>query len=118
DALAVQAVNALAEKQLAGKVCVVGQDADVEACQKVVEGLQSMTVYKDVDLLAKTAAQYSVMLAQELDLTGVTDTVKSGNYTVKTKLLEPIAVTKNNMDEVIIGSGFHMEEDVYLNMAK
>ncbi|MEG0722160.1 MAG: substrate-binding domain-containing protein, partial [Lachnospiraceae bacterium] len=70
DALAVQAVNALAEKQLAGKVCVVGQDADVEACQKVVEGLQSMTVYKDVDLLAKTAAQYSVMLAQELDLTG------------------------------------------------
>lgn len=118
DALAVQAVNALAEKQLAGKVCVVGQDADVEACQKVVEGLQTMTVYKDVELLAKTAAQYCMMLAQGIPLTDVTDTTKSGNYTVKEKLLEPIAVTKDNVDTVIIDSGFHMKEDVYLNMEK
>lgn len=30
--------------------------------------------------------------------------------------LEPISVDKNNMNDVIIGSGFHLKEDVYLNI--
>jgi D-xylose transport system substrate-binding protein len=30
--------------------------------------------------------------------------------------LEPTAVTAENMDEVIINSGFHLKEDVYLNV--
>ena len=30
--------------------------------------------------------------------------------------LEPISVDKSNMDRVIIGSGFHLKEDVYLNV--
>ncbi len=48
DGLAGYAIKALIEKQLAGKVVVVGQDADLEACQRVVEGTQTMTVYKPV----------------------------------------------------------------------
>ena len=34
---------------MAGDICVVGQDADLEACQKIVEGTQLMTVYKPVE---------------------------------------------------------------------
>jgi D-xylose transport system substrate-binding protein len=30
--------------------------------------------------------------------------------------IEPTAVTADNMDEVIINSGFHLKEDVYLNV--
>ena len=30
--------------------------------------------------------------------------------------LEPVAVTAENMDSVIIGSGFHSREEVYLNV--
>lgn len=30
--------------------------------------------------------------------------------------LDPIAVTKDNIDSVIIDSGFHSYEDVYLNV--
>lgn len=116
DALAIQAIKALAEKRLAGQVYVVGQDADVEACQKVVEGMQTMTVYKDITSLAKKAAEYAVMLAQDLTLDDVTEMVKTGTHEVPQKLLEPIPVTKDNMNEIIIESGFHRKEDVYLNM--
>lgn len=116
DGLAVQAITALAEKRLAGKVCVVGQDADVEACQKVVEDLQTMTVYKPIKDLAGQAAEYAVMLAQGLPLDDVDDTVDTGGYQIKQKLLEPVAVTKENMDEIIIDGGFHPKEDVYLNV--
>lgn len=115
DALAVRAIQALAERRLAGKVCVVGQDADVEACQKIAEGVQTMTVYKAVEDLAKQAAEYSVMLAQDIPLTDVTEPMENGRYTIRSKELEPVAVTRENLDEVIIDSGFHSREEVYLN---
>lgn len=116
DALAVQAIHALAERQLAGKVCVVGQDADVESCQKIVEGTQAMTVYKSIEELAEKAAEYSVMLAQNIKLTELNGTIRSGKYQVPAKVLEPVMVTKENIDKVIIDSGFHSKEEVYMNV--
>ena len=55
DDLASQAVLALSEHRMAGKVSVVGQDAELRACQRVVEGTQTMTVYKPIEKLAKRA---------------------------------------------------------------
>ncbi|PHV69408.1 LacI family transcriptional regulator [Sporanaerobium hydrogeniformans] len=115
DAVAGQAIKALAERRLAGKVSVVGQDADVEACQRIVEGTQSMTVYKQVDELAKRAAEYAVKFAKGENVE-ILDTIFDGSFVVPYEKLEPIAVTKENMQEVIIDGGFHSQEDVYLNI--
>ena len=115
DSFAGQAIRALAERRLAGKVSVVGQDADVEACQRIVEGTQTMTVYKPVEQLARQAAECAVELAQGNSL-NLDDTYFDGQYEVPYKSLEPIAVTKENIDEVIIEGGFHLKEDVYLNV--
>lgn len=115
DGLAGQAIKALAENRLAGKVSVVGQDADLEACQRIVEGTQTMTVYKPVNQLAKQAAEYAVMLAKEENL-NLEEEFFDGTYFVPYKRLEPTAVTKENIDEVIIEEGFHLREDVYLNI--
>ena len=95
----------------------VGQDADLEACQRIVEGTQTMTVYKPVEKLAKRAAECAIALAVGEDITG-DDVTKynDGTYDIPYIGLKPIAVTKDNIDEVIIGSGFHLKEDVYLNM--
>src|SRR4029077_5143249 len=38
-------IQALIEEGLAGKVLVTGQDADLAACQRIVGGTQSMTIY-------------------------------------------------------------------------
>ena len=43
-------------------------------------------------------------------------TIESGNYQVPYIGLEPISVDKTNINDVIIGSGFHLKEDVYLNV--
>ncbi len=115
DSLAGQAVRYLSERRLAGTIPVVGQDADLDACQRIVEGTQLMTVYKPVEKLAKSAAEYAVMLAKSEDI-GITDTINDNKYDVPYVKLEPIAVTAENMDEVIIDSGFHLREDVYLNV--
>ena len=114
DAIAGQAIRALSERGLAGSVCVVGQDADLDACQRVVEGTQCMTVYKPVEKLARRAAELSVALARG-DMIVATETVYDGIYEVPYERLEPEAVTKENMDEVITGK-YHEESDIYLNV--
>lgn len=115
DNLATQAVLALSENRLAGKVIVTGQDADLVACQRIVEGTQTMTVYKPVDKLAKAAAEYVVKMAKGEEI-NVTSTIDDGTNKVPYVKLEPIAVTKDNIREVIIEGGFQQEEDVYLNV--
>ena len=115
DDLASQAVRALSENRMAGKVIVTGQDADLAACQRIVEGTQTMTVYKPVDKLAKSAAEYAVKLGKGEDIEAVT-TINDGSYNVPYIKLEPIGVTKENIDKIIIQGGFHQKEDVYLNI--
>lgn len=117
DDLATQAVRALAETRQAGDIFVVGQDADLAACQRIVEGTQVMTVYKPVERLATRAAEAAVALAKGEEIPGDDVTViESGAYQVPYIGLEPISVNRDNIDEVIIGSGFHLKEDVYLNV--
>nr|WP_330370817.1 substrate-binding domain-containing protein [Butyrivibrio proteoclasticus] len=68
DDLASKVVYALSEKRLAGKKMVSGQDADLEACQRIVEGTQLMTVYKPIEKLAGKAAEAAVALANGEEL--------------------------------------------------
>lgn len=117
DDLATQVVRALSEKRKAGSILVVGQDADLAACQRIVEGTQVMTVYKPVEKLAARAAEAAVALAQEGEVSGDDVTmITNGGYEIPYIGLEPIPVNRDNIDEVIIGSGFHLKEDVYLNV--
>lgn len=119
DNLAGQVIRALSEKRLAGTIPIVGQDGDLEACQKIVEGTQTMTVFKPVEKLAKKAAECAIALAKgdSLDENAISS-INDGTYEVPYIGLEPIAVTKENMDEVIIESNFHLKEEVYLNTTK
>jgi len=117
DGLAGYVIRALSEMQMAGTVVVVGQDADLEACQRVVEGTQSMTVYKPIKELAKLAAECTVKLIKGETISELSDSMELKNgSSVPYYGLEPVAVTKDNMDSVIIDSGFHPREEVYLNL--
>lgn len=112
DDIATMVYKALSERGKMDNVIIVGQDADLAACQRIVNGWQSMTVYKSVEKLAKEAAQDTL----ELINTGEIQTdikLDNGYKTVPAVLLEPIEVTKDNMDEVIIDGGFHLYDEVY-----
>ena len=115
DDLASQAFLALSEHRLASNVFLVGQDADLAACQRIVEGTQLMTVYKPVEKLAKEAAELVVRMIRR-DMPPISATINDGKYDVPYEKLAPIMVTRDNIDEVIIDGGFHRREQVYLNM--
>lgn len=117
DRLAEGAVNALSENRLAGSVYVTGQDAELGACQRIVEGTQHMTVYKPISILAEGAAEIAVRMAKGESLEDV-GTISDGTYNVPYIVYEPTPVTDENMADVIIKDGFYTLEQIYQNVPK
>src|SRR6185503_10281813 len=64
DGTAGGAIQALTEEGLAGKVLVTGQDAELAACQRIMRGTQTMTIYKPLQQLADRAAEVAVAIAR------------------------------------------------------
>jgi D-xylose transport system substrate-binding protein len=117
DGLAGAAIQALAAEGLDGKVTVTGQDADLSACRDIVEGKQTMTVYKPLSELALAGVQTAVALARG-ERIEYGRTVNNGFKDVPSVLPEIYAVNADNMVEIIIDSGFHSLEDVYANVPR
>ncbi|MCR5788691.1 MAG: substrate-binding domain-containing protein [Lachnospiraceae bacterium] len=116
DSLAGQAVRYYSEIRRAGQIPIVGQDADLDACQRIVEGTQAMTVYKPIERLAKKAADCAIELAKGHSVSE--QLLTDSDYEVPYLYIEPIMINKDNIDGLIIGSGFHLREDVYLKERK
>jgi D-xylose transport system substrate-binding protein len=117
DGTAGGVIQALIDQKLAGKVPVSGQDADLAACQRIVEGTQTLTVYKPIKLIAAESAKAAVALATGKKVKANL-TVDNGKKKVPFLALTPIPVTVKNMVAVIIKDGFHKLEDVYANIPK
>ena len=113
DGTAGGVIQALEGQNLAGSVIVSGQDAELAACQRIVKGTQTMTVYKPIHLIATQAAQAAVALAKGETIAEATQTVNNGKIEVPSILLTPIQVDKDNLDAVVIKDGFHTREAVY-----
>lgn len=113
DQLANAAINLLSQRRMAGRVAVVGQDADLLSTQRVVEGLQLMTVYKPIPKLASRAAELAVALAEGKEMEPDSWVENDTSISVPFYMEEPIAVYRWNMEETIIRDGFHSPRDVY-----
>ncbi|QPA33116.1 D-xylose ABC transporter substrate-binding protein [Thermaerobacillus caldiproteolyticus] len=115
DSTAGGAIQALAAQGLAGKVAVSGQDADLAAVQRIVEGTQSMTVYKPIKRIATKSAEVAVQLAKG-ESTDTDQTVNNGKVDVPFIKLDPIMVDKENVIDTVVKDGFHSYDDVYKNV--
>ncbi len=114
DVLATAAIQALTERQLAGKVLVVSEDAELSACQRVVEGTQLATVYKPYNTMAQRAVD---MCLELINGTFKTDkSIANGSGNIPLVQIPCELVDKTTIDSIIIDSGFHSREDVYRNV--
>jgi len=111
DGTAGGAIQALAAQNLAGKVPITGQDAEKAAAKRILEGTQSMTIFKDTRELGKKAIEMAIDIAngKKIETNGEVD---NGKKMVPSILLEPKVVTKENLKEVLIDSGYIQESDL------
>jgi len=112
DGTAGGAIQALKENGLAGKILVTGQDADLDACQRIASGTQSMTIYKPVKALATLAAERAVDMANGGRVAS-NATVNNGQIDVPSILHEVYSVTKDNMLDTVVKDGFHSYDEIY-----
>ena len=117
DGTAGGAIQALLEAGLAGKKIVTGQDAELVACQRIVNGTQSMTIYKPLKVLATKAAEVAVQMGRGR-IVVANQTVNNGKIEVPSVLSDVITVTKDNIDETVIKDNFHPKQEVYRGVAQ
>src|SRR6266481_4238507 len=115
DGTARGAVQALEGQNLAGKVLVSGQDADLASLQLIVLGKQTMTVYKPIQPLAYAAVDAAIKLARG-ETVDAKDTIDNGAKKVPAVLLEPIAVDKNNIVSTVVKDGYQTLEKICANI--
>jgi D-xylose transport system substrate-binding protein len=106
DGTAGGVIKALEEVGLAGEVLVSGQDAELAACHRILAGTQTMTVYKPIGKLAKKAAQVAVALAKGEEVTH-NRLMDNKQMQVPSILLEPVALDKENLVEVLTRDEFY-----------
>lgn len=115
DRLAEGAISVLSEYGLVGEVAVVGHDADISACQRIVEGKQLMTVYKPIKILAEGAIELVDQMLEDKEIV-IEDTINDGKYDVPYIKFGVISVNADNMEATVIKDFFHSEEDIYRNI--
>ena len=117
DGTAGGAIQALEEHKLAGKVLVSGQDADLAAIIRILNGTQTMTVYKPLGSQAKLAAEAAVALAKG-EAAKTTAAVSIGDKTIPAIHLSPVVVTKDNVKQTVIKDGFQNLETIQKSLPK
>jgi D-xylose transport system substrate-binding protein len=114
DGMAGGAIAALKGSSInPGSRYVTGQDAELAGIQRILVGEQLMTVYQPLIQIAGTAAEIAVPLAQGKTPSGIaTDKVDNGAKQVPSKLLDTIAITKDNINDTVVKDGFLKASDI------
>ncbi len=115
DGLASGAIAALGDEQ-AKKTFITGMDCEVAACQRILAGTQSMTVFGDSRDMGRKAVDAAVELVKngKYDTKGNTmvGADADGNpIDVPAVLVTCEYVDKNNMN-IVWESGYHTEEEI------
>ena len=102
DGLGNAAIAILKKNNANGEVPVTGQDATVQGLQNILNGDQCMTVYKAVKKEADAASKLAIGLAKGEQQTAP-DKIKDpeSGKDVPSVLLQPVAITKDNVKDVV-----------------
>jgi putative multiple sugar transport system substrate-binding protein len=89
---------------------VTGQDAEKASVQYIIDGKQSMTVFKDVRTLVKDAITMAVDVL-EGKVPQTTGSYNNGSKEVAAKQTDVVVVTQDNVRAALITSGYYLESD-------
>jgi D-xylose transport system substrate-binding protein len=95
------------------EILITGQNADLPAIKSIISGKQAMTVYKPLKDLACAAADLSFQILHGQKPDKINCHIYNQKIDVPSILIPVVAVDKNNIDEVIIKSGFYSREMIY-----
>ncbi len=92
---------------------ITGQDAELDSVKAIEAGEQYSTIYKDTRELAKVAVDMATaLLTGGTPETNDTDTYDNGKKVVPSYLLQPVVVTKADIQKVLVDGGYYTDAQV------
>ena len=93
---------------------ISGQGCETEACRNILDGTQTFSIYKDTGILAKQCAAMTDAVVSGTEQPEINDTEQSDNHMllVPAYLCTPTAVDQDNLQEVLIDSGYYTKEQL------
>ena len=115
DSTSLGVQNALKANYTGAWPVLTGQDCDILSTISMLEGTQSMSVFKDTRTLA---AQVVTMVTAILEGTepeiNDTETYDNGTGIIPSYLCEPVACTPDMIQELLVDSGYYAAADLGL----
>jgi len=97
-----------------GEVPVTGQDAELAALQRVLDGTQFMTIYKAIRPESEISARVAVALlrGEQPPSDAVNRQVDNGAKWVPSMIFDPVVVTRDNVEETVLADRFWPVEEL------
>ena len=113
DSTAFGVTNALVNNYTGAYPIITGQDCDIANVKNMLEGKQSMSIFKDTRTLAsKTVEMVDAILKGTNAPVNDTSTYDNGKKVVPSYLCEPVFADVNNYKELLIDSGYYTAEQL------
>jgi putative multiple sugar transport system substrate-binding protein len=94
---------------------VGGQDCIVASCKSILAGEQYATILKDTRSLGAATVTLVDNIMQGRPITGLdTTSYHNGAVIVPSLLLDSVIVTKDNLIEAVVNTGYHTARDLGL----
>ncbi|ULR52363.1 sugar ABC transporter substrate-binding protein [Streptomyces deccanensis] len=116
DGIAGAVIDVLKTAGVAKVPPVTGQDADLDAVQRILAGDQYMTVYKSFPTQAAAAAEMAVAKVQgrsiEFDALAKDSVDSPTTKNIPAQLVPPVALTKNNIQDTVIADDIYTVKQI------
>ncbi|NBC83784.1 MAG: substrate-binding domain-containing protein [Bacteroidetes bacterium] len=113
DELADGAIQALKESGLAKPVYISGQDATLQGCRNILQGYQTMTVYKPIEIIVDSTISVAFDLLEGNFNKDRYNTIYNGKSLIPSLLIDPVLVHKDNIDSTVLKKGYIDPTELY-----
>ena len=113
DSTALGVANALESSYTGNYPVLTGQDCDIASVKNMLADKQSMSVFKDTRTLAtKTVEMVDALMKGTEPPVNDTETYDNGTGVIPSFLCEPVVGTKDNLQELLIDSGYYTADQL------
>lgn len=113
DKLAGASAEALNKLGITKHVEITGMDAELDAIKRILAGTQDSTIYMDLKELSTIAVDEAIHLAKGEKVNVNAEFSDSNGRSVDANLITGQLIVKENIDKILIDSGYFTKEEVY-----
>ena len=113
DSTALGVANSLAASYTGEYPVITGQDCDLPNVKNLAAGKQAMDIFKDTRTLAdQVVTMVEAVLSGEEAEVNDTESYDNGTGAIPTYLCEPVVVTADNYEEILVDSGYYTADQL------